>query len=219
MLTPINDTITRFLRTIWSLFLSGLFAILPLTLTITLFLFTFRKLKSWLAPLHALNIPEKLHLEILHKIPHYEIILVILFILGLGAILQIFLLRSLVDYVESFIVRIPLVRPIYGGIKQLVSAFSSQDKVTFQQVVMLEFPIEGVHSIGFLTGEMPQALAPHTNVKYFNVFVPTTPNPTTGFFIIVPESKISITQLSKQEAMELIISGGLICPTRFTVHK
>ncbi len=213
MLTPIHETIMRVLRTIWSLFLSGLFTILPVILTIVIFNFSFGQIKKWLAPLQTLEIP------VLSTIPHYEILLAIAIILAIGAIMQVFVLRTLIDYAESFILRLPLVRPIYGGIKQLVGAFSSQDKVTFKQVVMLEFPLEGVYSIGFLSGEMPQALTPHTNIKYFNVFVPTTPNPTTGFFIIVPESKISITQLNRQEAMALIISGGIICPDRFTVHK
>lgn len=213
MLPSIQESIMRYIRRVWSLFLSGLLAILPLTLTIAIFNITFRLVKGWLTPIQKLNLP------ILRAIPHYEIILVILFILGVGAILQIFILRSLINYAEAFIMRIPLVRPIYGGIKQLVNAFSSQDKVTFKQVVMLEFPIEGVYSVGFLTGEMPQALTPHTAIKYFNVFVPTTPNPTTGYFVLVPENKIHVTQLNRQEAMALIISGGIICPDRFIKHK
>lgn len=219
MLTRINETIMWFVRTVWSLFLSGLIAILPLTLTIALFSVTFRYIKRWLVPLQELNIPERLHFTEIKSIPHYEFVLVVVIILALGAIMQIFVFRSLVDYIESLIVRIPLVRLVYGGVKQLANAFSSQDKVTFKQVVMLEFPLEGVYSIGFLTGEMAAALAPRTDLKYFNVFVPTTPNPTTGFFVIVPESKIRITQLTRQEAMALIISGGIICPDRFTVHK
>ena len=213
MLTPIHETIMRFFRAAWSLFLTGLFTILPIVLTIVIFNFTFNQIKKWLAPLQRLDLPY------LKAIPHYEIFLALAIILAIGAILQIFFLRTLINYLESFILRIPLVRPIYGGIKQLVNAFSSQDKVTFKQVVMLEFPLEGVYSIGFLSGEMPPSLTPHTNIKYFNVFVPTTPNPTTGFFIIVPENKIQITQLNRQEAMALIISGGIICPDRFTVHK
>lgn len=213
MFTRINDAIMGFIRTVWSLFLTGLLAILPLTITIVIFNISFKFIKGWLAPLQKVDMP------LLKAIPHYEIFLVILIILLIGAILQVFVLRSLINYVESLIMRIPLVRPIYSGIKQLVDAFSSQDKVTFKQVVILEFPLEGVYSVGFLTGEMPQALTPNSSIKYFNVFVPTTPNPTTGFFIIVPENKIKVTQLSRQEAMALIISGGIICPERFTVQK
>lgn len=219
MLTSLQESFTHFIRRVWSLFLSGLLAILPITLTIVLFSYVFKKIKTWLFPLQELHLPAKLHLEILEHIPHYEVILVILLILALGAIMQVFVLRSLLDYIETHIVRIPLVRLVYGGVRQLLNAFSSQDKVTLKQVVMLEFPIEGVYSIGFLTGEMPQALTPNTTMKYYNVLVPTTPNPTTGFFIIVPENKIRVTQLTRQEAMELIISGGIICPTRFTEHK
>jgi uncharacterized membrane protein len=213
MVTSFKESFMRFMRTVWSLFLSGLFAILPITLTIAVFNITFKLVKGWLYPIQKFNIP------LISRIPHYEIILVILFILGVGAILQIFILRSLINYVETFIMRIPLVRPVYGGVKQLVDAFSSQDKVTFKQVVMLEFPIEGVYSIGFLTGEMPQALTPNTSMKYYNVFIPTTPNPTTGYFVLVPENKIKVTQLNRQEAMALIISGGIICPDRFIEHK
>lgn len=213
MVTSFKESFMRFMRTVWSLFLSGLFAILPITLTIAVFNITFKLVKGWLYPLQKLRIP------LISRIPHYEIILVILVILAIGAILQIFVLRSLINYVETLILRIPLVRPVYGGVKQLVDAFSSQDKVTFKQVVMLEFPIEGVYSIGFLTGEMPQALTPNTTIKYYNVFIPTTPNPTTGYFVLVPENKIKVTQLNRQEAMALIISGGIICPDRFIEHK
>jgi len=213
MLTRFHKSIMGFIRAVWSLFLSGLLTILPITLTIVIFNISFKLVKGWLAPL------QQVHHPLLTAIPHYEIILVILIILAFGAILQIFILRSLIHYVETLIMRIPLVRPIYGGIKQLVHAFSSQDKVTFKQVVMIEFPIEGIYSVGFLTGEMAHALAPNQNIKYFNVFVPTTPNPTTGFFVIVPEDKIRVTQLSRQEAMALIISGGIICPDRFMEHK
>lgn len=219
MVTSFKESFIRFMRSAWSLFLSGLLTILPLTLTIVIFNYLFTKIKAWLVPLQKLHLPAKLHLGMIEKIPHYEVILVVLIILALGAFMQIFVLRSLLDYIESHIVRIPLVRLVYGGVRQLVNAFSSQDKVTFKQVVMLEFPIEGVYSIGFLTGEMPQALTPNTTIKYFNVFVPTTPNPTTGFFILVPEHKIRVTQLTRQEAMELVISGGIICPDRFIEHK
>jgi uncharacterized membrane protein len=213
MVTSFKESFMRFIRIAWSLFLSGLIAILPIAITIAIFNITFRLVKGWLAPIQKVNIP------ILSSIPHYEIILVILFILAVGAILQIFILRSLINYLETVIMRIPLVRPVYGGVKQLVDAFSSQDKVTFKQVVMLEFPIEGVYSIGFLTGEMPQALTPNHMIKYYNVFIPTTPNPTTGYFVLVPENKIKVTHLNRQEAMALIISGGIICPDRFIEHK
>lgn len=213
MLHRIRQASMWFLATIWSLFMSGLIAILPVILTIVIFNFLFKFATKWLEPIHTLNLP------LINSIPHFEIIVVFVSILIFGAILQVFVLRSILQHIESFIIRLPLVRPVYTGIKQLVAAFSSQDKVTFKHVVMIEFPHQHIYSIGFLTAEMPEVLAPNKNSKYYNVFVPTTPNPTTGFFVIVPEDKITITELTRQEAMTLIMSGGIICPTRFTIYK
>ena len=213
MFIRINRTLMQFLSTVWSLFLSGLFTILPITLTIVIFNVSFKLVKGWLEPLQRLNLPA------LNWIPHYEIVIMIASLLIIGAIVEVFILRTLLEKIESLIARLPLVRTVYGGIKQLVKAFSSQDKVTFKQVVMLEFPLENVYSIGFLTAETPHILAPQSGIKYFNVFVPTTPNPTTGFFVLVPEHKIKITQLTRQEAMSMVISGGIICPDRFTAQK
>ena len=212
MLKHIHRKIMHIFSTIWSLFLSGLFTILPITLTIVIFSITFKLIKGWLEPLHRLNLP------ILNWIPHFEIVIVLIMIFIIGALVQIFILRTLIEHIESYIAHLPLVRTVYGGIKQLVKAFSSQDKVTFKQVIMIEFPLENVYSIGFLTAETPHILAPESGIKYFNVFVPTTPNPTTGFFVLVPEHKIKITQLTRQEAMSMVISGGIICPDRFTEH-
>lgn len=213
MFTRINRIIMQFLSKAWSLFLGGLFTILPITLTIVIFNVSFKLVKGWLEPLQKIDIPG------FTWIPQYEIVLVVLTLLFIGAIVEVFILRTIIEKIESLIERLPLVRTVYGGIKQLVKAFSSQDKVTFKQVVMIEFPLENIYSIGFLTAETPHILAPQSGIKYFNVFVPTTPNPTTGFFVLVPEHKIKITQLTRQEAMSMVISGGIICPDRFTAQK
>jgi uncharacterized membrane protein len=200
-----------FVKELWSLLLSGLFTILPLTLTITVFHFSFKLVKQWLEPIHNMLPP------ILLCIPHLEIILVLLFVLLIGAIMQIFVLRSLIHALESLIFKIPLIRPIYSGIRQLVHAFSPQDTLSFKRVVLVEFPKVGVYSVGFVTSQVPQELAPtHDGINYRAVFIPTTPNPTTGFFIFLPDTEIIPVDLSRQEAMALIISGGIIQPERFT---
>lgn len=200
-----------FLNNLWWTFLDGLFTILPITLTIALFSFSLHLLKNWLQPLN--NIIEK---TILIDVPHSEIILMLAFVLLVGVIMRVFVLRRIVHMLEHVVVQIPLVRPIYSGIKQLVDAFSVQEKVTFKQVVMVEFPRKGVYSIGFLTSELPQELAPSPTTPCFNVFIPTTPNPTSGYFVILPQSEIISVNLSRQEAMALVISGGIILPERFT---
>lgn len=194
---------------VWSLFLTGLIAILPLALTLSIFTVSFKLLKGWLEPI------QKLSAGFLDWIPHSEILLVIAFTLALGAILNFLLIRSLVHAAEKALSNIPLIRPIYSGVKQLVEAFNPQDTMRFKHIVLVEFPRPGMWSLGFLTSELPAELSPRKDVRFFNVFVPTTPNPTTGFFLSVQEQDFKIVDLTRQEAMALIMSGGIIQPERF----
>jgi uncharacterized membrane protein len=201
----------KILHNAWSIFLNGLFTLLPVTLTIALFRFSFKLLKGWLQPIEQL-----IERTFLIDIPHSEILIVILFIFFVGLVLHFFFLKQLIHGLEELIFRIPLVRPVYSGIKQLVAAFNiKEDSLTIKRVVLVEFPHDGIYSVGFLTGELPQELAPTQEEKYFNVFIPTTPNPTTGFYIIIPEKKLIEVNLTRQEGMSLIISGGIILPERF----
>jgi len=194
---------------VWSFFLSGLFTILPITLTISIFVFSFRLVKGWLEPIAAMK-P-----EFLDWIPHVEVLIVILFIFLIGVVLRVFLLDPLVHALEGLLFKIPLVRPIYSGFKQLIHAFSAQDHISFKRVVILEFPRAGVYSIGFLTNELPAVLAPQQGTTFYHVFIPTTPNPTSGYLAIVPEHAVTTIDITRQEAMALIISGGIILPDHY----
>lgn len=199
--------ITDLLR---SLFFNGLLIVLPITLTFLLFNASFKLVKGWLAPL------QKCLPATVLAIPHSEFFVVIGLVLLIGIVVKFFVLKPIINLVEEhFVFRIPLVRPVYSGIKQLVGAFTSQDQLTFNTVVLLEFPSAGIHSIGFMTGQFLPSVSPDTDKKYFNIYVPTTPNPTTGFFVLLPEGKFKVIDLTRQEAMSLIISGGIIKPERF----
>ena len=205
--------IERIVNRLWRIFLNGLFAILPLTVTLGLFTITFRMIVDWLGPIRRLL--ETKYPGITDAIPYVEIFIIISIIFIIGTMLRSFLLRSLVNAAEELLIRIPIVRPVYSGIKQLVQAFGAQDKMSFKKVVVIEFPRPGIFSLGFLTSELPNAIAPQEGRKFFNVFVPTTPNPTSGYFVIVPEQDIIVIKLTRQEAMAMIISGGIIQPERF----
>ncbi len=202
-----KKTLAEIAHTTWHLFLGGLFAILPLALTVYIINFAFRLVINLLAPLVPL-IPEFLRI-----IPFIEFFFAIGAIILFGLIMRIILLRALVHEFEDLIAKIPLIRPIYSGIKQLVSAFDQQNKLSFKKVVLVEFPRKDLYSIGFLTSEEP-LITPGDDKKYYNIFIPTTPNPTTGFFIILAESEIKIIDISRQDAMALIISGGIIQPEK-----
>ena len=191
-----------------TLFFNGLFTLLPLTITIALLNFSYKLIKSWLTPIH------KLEPKILQDIPHSEVFLVLIFILLVGLISHFFLLNQLWNLFESTVNRIPLLRAVYFGIKQLVESFTNQDS-TLQKIVLIEFPRAGIYSVGFLTSAIPTEIAPDSEHTYYSIFVPATPNPTTGFYIIARESECKVIDLTKQEAMSLIISGGIIQPDRF----
>ena len=138
----------RLAQGIWSVFLNGLLTILPLTITIALFHLSFSLLEGWLRPI------AQLRPAFLDCIPHAELILVIILIFIIGAFVKVVILRSSIHAVERLIKKIPLIRPIYAGIQQLVHAFGSQDTTSFKQVVLVEFPRNGIYSIGFLTSRI-----------------------------------------------------------------
>lgn len=198
----------------WTLFLSGLFTILPFILTISLFTIVVRFIMSWLTPIRAYLNP-----TILGIMPHAELIIVLIFIFLVGFIYNMVILRPIIHLIEDAFLNLPLIKPIYTGIKQLVHAFSLQDKITFRQVVIVQFPRNGVYSIGFLTSELPSEITPQTEKSFFIVYIPTTPNPTSGYCVIVPKEDIHHIDLTRQEAMALIISGGIIRPERFNTKE
>lgn len=205
-----NTLLTKLISIVSSLFLNGLLTLLPITLTIALFNTSFKLLLNWLTPIQKIA-----HNTILTNIPYAELLLSIAIIFIVGAIIKILIFRSIIEGLEHLISKIPLLRQIYSGIKQLVNAFSLQDKLTFKQVVLVEFPRNGIYSLGFMTSELPQELAPINDEIFYNIFIPTTPNPTSGFFIILPAKNIIHIDITRQEAMTMIISGGIIQPTRF----
>jgi uncharacterized membrane protein len=191
------------------LFLKGLFALLPLALTITLINFSLNLAQRWLEPVLKF-LPQWLIV-----IPGIEIITVFCFVLLIGFILNYFFIAQIVRYVESLIDKIPFVKQIYMSIKQLVTALGAQEEGTFKEVVLVVFPNKGSYALGFLTGEFPQELRPHPETRYFNIFIPASPNPTSGFFLVVAEEDIVIVNMTRHEAMKLIISGGIMIPDRF----
>lgn len=217
MISTNTSLFKRIFNTLKSLFISGLLTLLPLALTVTLFAFLYRTVKSWLNPLYHL-LPTALK-----SLPLSEFIVALTVILVVGVVLKLFLLRQIVEIVEHLFRQVPLVRQIYFGIKQLINAFGPKDAEHFQQVVLVQWPRHGTYSVGFLTNEVPSPLPPQGNdpekVEYYNVFVPHTPTPTSGFFMIVPAHECIKTDLTRQEAMTIVISGGIIQPERHQARR
>jgi uncharacterized membrane protein len=118
----------------------------------------------------------------------------------------------MIAWLDAGMLRVPLLNKIYGTIKQVNEAFSTGSKTSFKTVVLVEFPREGSYSVGFITSGHNEALDQKAGRKLVNVFIPTTPNPTSGFLILVPADKVTKLDMSVAEGIKYIISLGSIAP-------
>lgn len=201
-----KDLFQKPLAYIQHLFITGLLFLLPITITFSIFNFFLNVVKKMLIPIKKIDIP------LLTKIPHYEILLLILFIFIIGILIKAFILKPIVHLIDESVSKIPMVNVVYKGIKQLIYAFSSHDQTSFKKVVIVEYPRQGIYSIGFLTKDIPTEISQENLV---GVYIPHTPNPASGNFIMVPLNTIHETNLTRQEATALVISGGIVQPNRF----
>ncbi len=129
-----------------------------------------------------------------------------------GLLTRYYLGKRALEWFDATMLRVPLLNKIYGTIKQVNEAFSTGSKTSFKTVVLVEFPREGTHSIGFITSEQHAEVQMKTKEKVVCVFVPTTPNPTSGFLILVPEEKVTKLDMSVADGIKYIISLGSISP-------
>jgi uncharacterized membrane protein len=116
----------------------------------------------------------------------------------------------LVKSYERLLGRIPLVRGIYAAVKQVMEQILSERADRFRRVVLFEFPRKGVYSLGFVTGEATGEIGEKLPGRSYNVFIPCTPNPTSGFYLIVPEEDLIPVDLSVEQAFKIILSGGMV---------
>jgi uncharacterized membrane protein len=141
------------------------------------------------------------------KFPGLGIITLIFFILIVGMLSANYLGTRLVRYSDHWMQRVPLVRGVYTTIKQIMETFSI--KHNFRGVALVEYPRKGCYSVGFMTGEVQGASVGLTG-KFITVFVPTTPNPTAGFLLILPEAEVTQLDMTVEQGMKFIISLGLV---------
>ncbi len=146
------------------------------------------------------------------KVPGLGVLATLAVVLAVGLLANIWLGRRLLSWAESLFLRTPLVRGVYGTMKQIVDAFAKPNQTAFKRVAMVEWPRKGIYTVAFVTGETPRSAGQENGEKLINVFVATTPNPTSGFLMLVPESQIIHTDITVEEGMKLVISGGVISP-------
>lgn len=137
---------------------------------------------------------------------------VVLLVTLLGYLSQYFFGRFLLSIMERSVQSIPGLGAIYHSVKQIVATFGSGRKTLFNQVVLVQFPRTGCWTIGFLTNKTQGEVRQHTGVELWTVFVPTTPNPTSGFLLMLPRQEIVELEMTVGDAMKMILSGGAVAP-------
>jgi uncharacterized membrane protein len=161
-----------------------------------------------------LLVPEGLRPEALvgFHIPGLGVLLSFLILVGTGVIAANFFGQRLILAWESILGRIPVVKSIYSSVKQVSDTLLSDTGNAFRKALLVEFPREGCWTIGFLTGTPSDAVSLHLDGDHVSVYVPTTPNPTGGYFVMVPRASVRELDMSVDEALKYIISMGVVAP-------
>ena len=146
------------------------------------------------------------------SVPGLGLIFSILFLIVLGWFTAKTFGRTLVTWGENLVDRMPIVRSIYNGLKQIIETVLSQQSASFQKVAMIEYPRKGLWALVFVTSEAKGEVANATRQDLVAVFLPTTPNPTSGFLLYVPKEDLHVLDMTVEQAAKLIISGGMVVP-------
>ncbi len=153
------------------------------------------------------------------SIPGFGILLALVIILVTGMIAANLFGRRLVVLWEAILSRIPLVRSVYSSVKQLAETVFSSNGQSFRKVLLLEYPRRGLWTLAFQTGTDVGEAQSRTGQDVINVYVPTTPNPTSGFFLMVPREDVQILDMSVDEGLKMIISMGVVVPDQVKADK
>ena len=152
-----------------------------------------------------------------YRIPFLGLVVTLLIVLAVGWLTTNFFGKKLFELGELLIEKIPFVRRIYKSSKQVVSSIAEADTSTFRKVVLIEFPRRGLLAIGFVTGESRGEVQRITRDNMLNVFVPTMPNPTSGFLIFSPPEELTEVSMTIEEGIKYVVSGGIVTPAEFKI--
>ena len=198
--------------------IAGLFVVIPLALTLWIVLFLFVKLTSW-SLFIFLNIPFIGHyanqFPLNQAVRIVSLIFIIAIVFFVGALTRNTIGNKIIRFAEWFLLKAPMVRIVYSTIKNISDAIRSHKSGMFSKVVLFEYPRKGIYSIGFVTNEDNADWEIDSKLggaKVISVFVPTTPNPTSGYLLFLPVDQLTYLDMHVSDAMKLIISGGAVTP-------
>ena len=197
-------------------FLTGLIVIAPIGLTFWLIWSVIGWIDGWVLPF----VPHRYRPDIwlLQQfgldldIRGIGVAFFLLFTLIVGWAAKGLIGRSILRFAENLVQTMPIVRSVYGGLKQIAETILAQDQSSFEQACLVEYPRKGIWAIGFVSTSAKGEIAARAEEPMLSVFLPTTPNPTSGFLLLVPEEDVVILDMSVEDAAKLVISAGLVYP-------
>jgi len=197
-------------------FITGVALIFPITITIIIVRFLVIKVNSYiLSPtVRFLNLNPYLSEHSIYIAKALVFIVVIILISLIGWAANIIFLRKLFGFGEKIFVKVPMIGKIYSVTKEIGSAFLGHEKFFFKKVVLIEYPRKGLYSIAFMTGEGVEAARGAAGRDLVSIFVATTPNPTSGIYLLVPKDEVKYLDLSVEEGLKLVVSSGAIVSAR-----
>ncbi|MBC8273914.1 MAG: DUF502 domain-containing protein [Chloroflexi bacterium] len=187
-------------------FLAGLFVIVPIGITVLILVWIFNAIDSILQPV--------IQLIVGHPVPGIGFGVTVVLIYLVGVMASNIGGSRLIHYGESLLSKVPIIGRLYKSIEQIMESFSSSGKSGLMQVVLVEFPRKGMWTIGFITSESPV----QPGETHLNIFIPTSPNPTSGFLQIASEDEVIRTDIPVDDALKMIISAGKVSPQEIS-HK
>jgi uncharacterized membrane protein len=197
---------------LWALrkyFLAGVVVVVPVAAAILALIWVFTTIDNILQPVIGWVI-RLFDPGYSGKITGLGFVATVILILVAGVVASDYVGHRVIKYSESFLTRVPVFRQIYSAVKQVVESITGlgMNKEAFRKVVFVEFPLAGMKTVGFVTNE----LVDPKGVKLYSLFIPTSPTPTTGYYMIATSDRVHPTNISVDEAMKLVISAGIIAP-------
>ncbi len=204
----------------------GVLVVLPLLITVWLLKFLFGIVSGNVTPaviavLRANGVDGFERLPLSLAIPLFGLALTLLLVYLVGLVAGNLLGRRALAVVESTILRIPLVKSVYGAARQLLDAFAAGGSGAFSRVVLVEYPRKGVWTLAFVTKELagpPLPGAAPSARRSLMLFLPTTPNPTSGWLVTLPADDVLDLDLSVEDGIKLVVSGGIVTPSDFAAR-
>lgn len=197
------------IRKLRNYFFAGLAVLIPVALTVFIIYTLFEKVDNLMRAAVAKILMERFGIT---YVTGFGFVAGVILIILTGLLARNYVGRKIIQVGDTIVARIPLISKIYLAIQQIMQALFSEKSEVFKKAVLIQYPRKGIYSIGFFTQDTKGVVQNVLDVDVVSIFLPTTPNPTSGFLLFVPKENIIDVNLSVEEALKLVISGGAIVP-------